>query len=177
MQKYYEKGKYSKMKYKRILTVLIICILILTIALIYYAFFSKDNGNIIDNKENKTYQNNVTAHNTNVQNENNESNIISGENIVEVTNNEPVNEQEIRKDTQENQYIEEQNSENEIQGYEAEELALTLVKNEWGEDDSVYYTIDRNVGNKYDISVRSKANTQSLMEYVVDIDKRIVEIK
>ena len=52
---------------------------------------------------------------------------------------------------------------------------MDLVKKEWGEDNSVYYTVDSNSGNIYNISVRSKATTEALIEYEVDvINKKVI---
>ena len=57
------------------------------------------------------------------------------------------------------------------------EQALDLVKKEWGEDNTVYYTIDSTSGNIYNISVRSKATTEALIEYEVDVINKKIIIK
>lgn len=55
--------------------------------------------------------------------------------------------------------------------------ALRLVKKEWGEDDTVYYTIDNQTNNTYNVSVRSKATTATLAEYEVNVKEETVIIK
>ena len=42
--------------------------------------------------------------------------------------------------------------------------AIDLAKKQWGEDDSVYYTIDHQSNEIYTISVRSKSTTEQLAE-------------
>lgn len=72
---------------------------------------------------------------------------------------------------------EEDTGENKESQESRESKAIDLAKKEWGEDDSVYYTIDRIVGDKYDICVRSKSTTESLAEYEVDIEKNTAVLK
>ena len=57
------------------------------------------------------------------------------------------------------------------------EKALKLVKEEWGEDDTVYYYLDNQSGNKYFFSVRSKSTTASVAEYEVDVSNNTVTMK
>lgn len=162
------------MKYKRILIFLIACLLIVSSALIAYVFFSKDNEKESDNNEIKVYKNtNIAENNTVTQNTSDEDDTIVEENISVQENDEKKSKNEI----QEKSHIEEQSSEDGGSKQDGGQIALQLVKDEWGEDESVYYTIDRHLGNKYDISVRSKSNTQSLMEYEVDIEKKTIEMK
>ena len=168
------------MKYKRILIFLIVCLLIVSSALIAYVYLSKDNEKESNNNEIKVHQNSNTdieENNTVIQNTSDVKSTIVEENIVENIDVQEHNEDKSKNEIQEKSHIEEQTSEDEENMQDGEQIALNLVKDEWGEDDSVYYTIDRHVGNKYDISVRSKANTQSLMEYEIDINKKTIEMK
>ena len=55
--------------------------------------------------------------------------------------------------------------------------AIDLAKKQWGEDDSVYYTIDHQSNEIYTISVRSKSTTEQLAEYEVDVKEQTVVIK
>ena len=58
-----------------------------------------------------------------------------------------------------------------------DETALGLVKKEWGEDNTVYYTIDDQKDNIYTVSVRSKSTTEQLAEYEVNVKDKSVFIK
>ena len=55
--------------------------------------------------------------------------------------------------------------------------AIDLAKKQWGEDDSVYYTIDHQSNEIYTISVRSKSTTEQLAEYEVDVKEQTAVIK
>lgn len=130
---------------------------------------------------------------------NSEYNVVQTENKSNTTNNVLKNEIEEEKN-EENVIVEETKEENtttesntqntEVRGKEEsdtqnekeneaskKEQALNLVKKEWGEDNTVYYTVDSNSGNIYNISVRSKATTETLVEYEVDVNKKTVEMK
>ena len=59
-----------------------------------------------------------------------------------------------------------------------EEKAKNIVKENWGEDDSVYYSYDGiNSEGKYIICVRDKATTKALYWYYVDIETGAFDIK
>ena len=58
-----------------------------------------------------------------------------------------------------------------------DETALGLVKKEWGEDNTVYYTIDDQKDNIYTVSVRSKSTTEQLAEYDVNLKDKKVDVK
>lgn len=167
------------MKYKKILIFLILCLLIVSATLIAYIYLSKANLNEYkENDENKVNQNtNIAENHIVAQNLSNINNTIVQENIVENINVQENDDKKEKNENQEKSHIEEQSSEKEEITQDNEQIALKLVKDEWGEDDSVYYTVDRQVENIYYISVRGKANTQSLMEYEVDIEKKTVEMK
>ena len=73
--------------------------------------------------------------------------------------------------------LEETTSVEEEKKINKKEEALKLVKEEWGEDDTVYYTIDNESGNIFSISVRSKSTTAVLQEYEIDVSKGTVTLK
>lgn len=162
------------MKYKVILIFLMSCIIIVSVALFTYVFLSKDLTKIEENKTelNQSFQSKEKKDEANINNAQIEENIANEETNITLKN-----EQKEEPKIQEKTHIEEQNSEKEMDKQDGEQMALKLVKEEWGEDDSVYYTIDRHIGNIYDVSVRSKANTQSLMEYEIDIENKTVKMK
>ena len=64
-----------------------------------------------------------------------------------------------------------------IDACDISEEALELAKEECGEDDSVYYTIDNQAENIYNISVRSKETTATLIEYEVNVNTQEVSVK
>ena len=160
------------MKYKVILIFLMSCIIIVSIALFTYVFLNKDITKIEENQINLNQRSQSERKKENINTAQIEGNIANEE-----TNNTLENENKEENKIEEKTYIEEQNSEKETDKQDEEQMALKLVKEEWGEDESVYYTIDRNIGNMYDISVRSKANTLSLMEYEVDVENKTVKMK
>lgn len=71
---------------------------------------------------------------------------------------------------------EEESKDDEIQEDNSDSV-IDLVKNEWGEDDTVYYTIDNQSGNLYTVSVRSKITTETLAEYEVDSTQKTVVLQ
>ena len=72
---------------------------------------------------------------------------------------------------------EEEESSNKENTENTQERAIELVKKEWGEDNTVYYTVDNNQNNIYTISVRSKSTTETVAEYEVDIKNKQVKMK
>lgn len=139
-------------------------------------------------KEEENRQEETTLANTNLlSNQNSVENEIKEENIIEenTAQNENTTTNEVVQNQTQNQN---QNQiQTQVQGQEEsteeapeennDDKALRLVKEEWGEDDTVYYTIDNQSNNTYNISVRSKSTTATLAEYEVDISKGTAEIK
>lgn len=172
------------MKYKGILIFLIFCIIILSCALITFVILSKDTKNAQSNAtiSQNTSDNNKDGNNTS-ENSVTENNI--DENKTDDTNTTEISNEQYDKETntfnqtkkEETTHSEEDSNENEASRQDKQNIALNLTKEEWGEDDTVYYTIDREVNNVYDISVRSKSTTQTLAEYEVDIVNKTVQIK
>lgn len=133
----------------------------------------------LNNTENEVVQMENKTNTTNINTQKNE--------IEEVKKEENKVEEEIKED---NTTTESNTQNTEIKGKEEvdtqnekenesnkKEQALDLVKKEWGEDNTVYYTVDSNSGNIYNISVRSKATTEALIEYEVDVTKKTVVMK
>ena len=112
--------------------------------------------------ENTVINENIAENNVTAENEIKEQ---QTDNKEENTTKNQTHEQEI---TTEEEYKEEEDSKNK---------ALRLVKEDWGEDDTVYYTIDNQNGNTYFITVRSKSTTGSLAEYDVNVSTNTVTLK
>ena len=156
--------------------IIILCFVIIVLVGVFTAkyYFNKKNeaneNKIVEN----TIVNNQNSNNTNVNN--------TTENVNEIkTNDTSKNEIETSKSenkTKNNtssfvgkEEIAEKNTENK------QEIAIDLVKKEWGEDNSVYFTVDSQNGNIFNISVRSKATTAALVEYEVDVNNKKVNVK
>ena len=59
-----------------------------------------------------------------------------------------------------------------------EEQAKQIVKDNWGEDDTVYFSYDgRDENGKYIICVREKASTKALYWYYVDVETGTFDIQ
>lgn len=115
--------------------------------------------NLVQNEiqeENQVEENTTTVENKNVVSQNTTQNQVQGE-------EETKPEEESHQGNQRNE--------------EKKERALELVKQEWGEDDTVYYTIDNQSNSIYHISVRSKTTTETLAEYEVDVSDETVVIQ
>ena len=128
--------------------IFLIIIVILIFAGIYVA--KKISGN---NKTVKTGTNTIVK-----ENKTNEENKVA-ENMVEAEENK----------------VEESNVPN---TENKEEQAKEIVKNNWGEDDSVYYSYDGiDKDGRYIICVRDKATTKALFWYYVDLESGTFEIE
>lgn len=166
------------MKYKGILVFLIFCLIVVSCALITFAIMSKDTQNVSSNINSTTNVKNATNEIkdlTNISKDDlkNEANT-TDENNTEADKEASKQEQSKQED---NSNTEEEIKETVKSKQEKQDIAVNLTKQEWGEDDTVYYTIDREVDNIYDISVRSKSTTETLAEYEVDIVNKTVQIK
>ena len=169
-------------------------VIIIGIALIvlFFIFTRKYVVKVDDSQNNINTQKNTT-NSVLDQPENKEDNKNDiKENDIEENTTQNITEENLtneQKNTNENLNNIENNTKNAVKGIEekasAEEEkiknkkdeALKLVENEWGEDSTVYYTIDYEAGNIYSISVRSKSTTAVLQEYEVDAVKGTVSLK
>lgn len=124
-------------------------------------------------EETATNQTNIASNQNLVENQTEVENVVEENTIQEEnTTNEIVqNQTQTQVQGQEEENSEEEPEENE------DEKALRLVREEWGEDDTVYYTIDNQSNNTYYISVRSKTTTATLAEYEVNVTQETVEMK
>lgn len=131
--------------------------------------------------ENTENQKNTTVVQNTVENEVQEENTVETNEITENTVKEPEakGEEELNNGNSENK----NNTENQDtttssnNDENTDETALGLVRKEWGEDNTVYYTIDDQKDNIYTVSVRSKSTTEQLAEYEVNVKDKSVFIK
>ena len=162
---------------KKVVIIVSIIAIIITSIVVYFSLQSFDkqyaeNENI-DENVNKNYTNeqneNISSNNNKQKNELNQQNNIEKENETENENaiEEPAN--ETKEDKDETPKVEEKNS--------GDEIAIELVKKEWGEkDDTVYYNIEEQISdNVYIVSVRDQETTEDLSEYRVDIKQKKVK--
>lgn len=138
----------------------------------------KEKEYVNENTENK--KNTIVVQNT-VKNEVQEENTIeaneTAENTAEKT--EVKGEEELNNGNSENKNStkNQDTSTSSNDDENTDETALGLVKKEWGEDNTVYYTIDDQKDNIYTVSVRSKSTTEQLAEYEVNVKDKSVFIK
>ncbi len=120
---------------------------------------------------------NINSNNQVIQNEAEQENTIQDEEnkIVE----EPTKIEKKLTDTEQKKVVqgEEETSSNKENTEDTQEKAIELVKKEWGEDSTVYYTVDNHQNNIYIISVRSKSTTETVAEYEVDTKNKQVKMK
>lgn len=145
--------------------VILIIVLIIAIAVVVIAFinpFNKETGTeaLNDTQVNAEINNTET---NNVENNTQENNVVNEEesNIEDAENEE---EQQETPPTSDNA-----NNSN-------EEKAIQLVKNEWGEDSSVYFDLAGvTADGKYRVSVNK--DTKVLAWYIVDVENGTVTQK
>ena len=124
-------------------------------------------GEIVDN----TVKENVIE-NDKVDNEKDENNTAS-ENTTEEN---IVGQEELESQNEASSTENDATSDDLYAGLTGKEKAIAMAKKQWGENDStVYYFVDRTSGNIYNISVRSKATTESLAEYEIDIKNNTIK--
>lgn len=123
-------------------------------------------------------QQNISKDQDSVKNENmTEQNKSNTENIINETQNQVIGAEETKPDEKEQDIPEKQDNKNDKDKNNNKEQALKLVEKEWGEDDTVYYSVDNQSNNIYNISVRSKDTTETLAEYEVNVEEETVIIK
>lgn len=119
---------------------------------------------------------NIAKSQNSVKNENmTEQNKSNAENTINETQNQVIGAEETKPDEKEQDIPEKQDNKNDKNNNK--EQALKLVEKEWGEDDTVYYSVDNQSNHIYNISVRSKDTTETLAEYEVDVEEQTVIIK
>lgn len=133
--------------------------------------------------KNKTNNVSVNVQTQNIQEETNRvKNEVESENTLDIKNTttqNEVNATSVKEEVAKQQEIqgEEEMSNDASNEEDKSEKAINLVKEEWGEDDTVYYTLDNQSGSIFNISVRSKATTMTLAEYEVDVNSNTVNMK
>ena len=130
-------------------------------------------GEVQDTAKQNTSVNQNLATSNEMENTGNEEQNITQENTSEQT--------QIKGEEEKEQEPTEENTANTSNTEEMAEnnnlSAIDLAKKQWGEDDSVYYTIDHQSNEIYTISVRSKSTTEQLAEYEVDVKEQTAVIK
>ena len=136
----------------------------------------KDEEYIAEENTQGSYQNEIEDQNL-TQNELPVENTILEEETIE--ENQTNTENTTVNDITQNEYQgeEEETGITEEAEENKDEKALNLVKQDWGEDDTVYYTIDNQSNSIYYISVRSKSTTATLAEYEVDVNQGTAKMK
>ena len=106
----------------------------------------------------------VVANTLEQTNKTNKENFVE-ENIVVENNNVEPEENEVTNDASNTEFA-------------PEEKAKQIVKENWGEDDTVYYSYDgKDANGRYVICVREKSTTKALYRYYVDIQTGAFEIE
>ena len=138
---------------KKILYVIIIIVLII-------AGINVAKKILEESKTKPTVTNNIYNEIKQENNVKEENNTLKPENVVEEENKQEEKPQELESNQK------------------PEEKAKNIVKENWGEDDFVYYSYDGiNSEGKYIICVRDKATTKALYWYYVDIETGTFDIE
>ena len=134
-------------------------------------------------KVNEMYATNEVSENTTIKKEENKTSNTDNNIIKETEESNVIGQEE--KDSQENEIKEDNNlseenttkedNNGEISKQEGKNKAIEMARKKWGEDDTVYYFIDRANGNIYNVSVRSKDTTESLAEYEIDVKNNTIK--
>ena len=135
-------------------------------------------------KVNEMYATNEISENTTIKKEENKTSNTDNNIIKETEESNVIGKEE--KDSQENGFKEDNNlseennttkedNNGEISKQEGKNKAIEMARKKWGEDDTVYYFIDRVNGNIYNVSVRSKDTTESLAEYEIDVKNNTIK--
>jgi cytoskeletal protein RodZ len=144
-------------KKKIIISIIFVLIVLLTILLTWKLMQlnkttlvnTNENSNtneIVNNINENTMENNI-----NITNTNNNINL-STEETTNSTSSEERSIEDIQKDE------------------DKKEKAITIAKNNWGEDNTVYFTFDSiDEDGNYLIYIRDKATTHEVAHYIVDI--------
>lgn len=135
----------------------IILVIAMTLVIIIGVIFARS---IV--KENQEVETSSLA---NISNhiKNNIENVIVNNEILNDTTNEIANEtiNEIANETP---------IETPKENFTGEEKAKAIVKKDWGEDNTVYFTVDSKGNSEYEVQVRESATTKILYRYIVNVD-------
>ena len=167
---------------KRIVIIVTIIAIIVVAGIVYISLnreteqqytFSEENveDDVVNNVKNNTF---IEANYT----EENEENELEENTIESETRNEVENEkQEENVLSNSTEDTKEDKTQDEFEKLTGKDKAISLVKKEWGENDTtVYYYLEEQVSDDvYIISVRDQSTTQDLSSYKVDITSNTVE--
>ena len=142
---------------KKIVIICTIIALIITVAVVVFEV-KKFKQEDYEPKESYTYKQNNENENQ-IINELQDENIITDDTETNTQNTQSENNSVQENENQQSTYQGEEETKEETENGESK--ALKLAQEEWGEDDTVYYTVDNQSGNVYIISVRSKINTRN----------------
>ena len=105
-----------------------------------------------------------------------QSNTLNEINIIKEEKNTVENETIIEENKVENET--KQEKENKAKEQTPEEIAIEIVKENWGEDDTVYFACEKQENDgRYPVAVRDKNSTKALYWYYVDIETGSFDIK
>lgn len=146
--------------------IIIVVIIVVFIGIFTAVKISKDEGNA------QTVYSNKTEEVKNTENE------IANE-VNNETNNNIENEAVNNVIDEEKNENEETDTNKETQNAESNEAkAKRIAKNDWGEDDTIYYSYDGTDSNgDYIICVRDKSTTKALCWYHVNVEAETFEVK
>lgn len=156
----------KKQKKQNILTTIIIILVIALVMMI---------GSIV--YEEKINMNKQPAQNTNApaineeekDNEKNEDELEENDNAIVEEDSEASQEKEElpAEDNKDEEYVGEEENKTEEPEMTTDDKVIDLVKKEWGQDDSVTFSIEKKNGTKYRVAVRDSSTTV-LQWYEVD---------
>lgn len=148
-----------------------ICIVIIVITIIVTAIVY----NIVNKQEKNKNTVATIEKNSSIKKEEKNDKNVQEEKKEEVI----VKQEEKKEQKEENNYVGvEEKNDNKPTGMtenEKKDKAIMLVKNEWGNDNNVYFSVEKINGTKYYISVRNNGTANASAWYEVDTENWIVE--
>lgn len=161
-------------------TKIIVCVMLIILVICGVFWFNKEdeitnevsnvlNENVVNFMQN-TIENNII--NEVIENTQSTENVISNEIANSITQNVVVQDNLISS-PEKNAY----ESETNVGTTDSKQIAINLVKEYWGEDDTVTFTCDSVTSNgEYIIAVNSKKTASVNGYYKVNIEKKTVEV-
>lgn len=168
----------KKQKKQSLLTTIII-ILVLALIVMVGSIIYEEKINMSKNQTQNTVTPTVKEENINdeeqlsVKDDNTESEEIVEDEIKDSEEEEKDEEKEEKVEDSEQYVGEEENDKKEDSTQSKEEQAIDAVKKQWGEDDSVTFSVERKKDTKYYVAVKS-SNSETTW-YEVDIETWEVE--
>ena len=160
--------KQKKQNFLTAIIVILVIVLAMLVGSIVYEEMINMNKAQSQNTSAPTVENDDMVEDTNKEEELPTEN---EEELEEDKEEEKVEEQEPTETTdQEQEYVGEEESNSQEETTEnKDEKAIQLVKNEWGKDDTVTFSIEKKNGSKYRVAVRD-GSTSVLAWYEVDTE-------